>query len=277
MGKFKDKINKFMRPNISKAKEDGDAVASVTALKSLTDSAEQEPVSLSKQYRSAQHFANTAGEHSYKAVVCVSFVLPCYRSCTSGRRVHAPPSMAVAGRHQHLPGSQRAYHQHLPSMGVFCIQNICCLLPGLPSVRSRTPRCNLMQPPTTWVISHKHIHSPNCSHSHIHSARAAHTWVTSYSHTTCAQAALTNMQHLSTVQTISPSPPPVTTWKTAPLGTIQKCTLPADTPCQMASRLRLRQAAAALLLPPCCFPQLAASSPFLTLLQASGFYSVSNS
>lgn len=276
MGKFKDKINKFMRPNISKAKENGDAMASVTASKSLTDSAEQEPVSLAKQYRSVQHFAYTAGEPTYKAVVFASHVLQCYRNCTSVQRAHAPSSMAVAGRHQQLPGSQRAYHQDLPSMGVFCIQNTSCLLSGLPSVRSRTPHCNLMQPPTTWVISHRHTYSHSCSHSHshIHSAQAAHTWVTSYSHTTCARAALTNMQHLLTVQTTSPSPPPVSTWNTAPLRTPQNCTLPPDTPCQMASRLPLRQAAAALLVPPCCFQQMAASSLFPTLLQVSHVYCV---
>ena len=65
MGKFKDRFNKLMRPHTSKPKESEDARAPVTAAKSLTDSAEQEPASLSKAYRSALLFASTAGKQAF--------------------------------------------------------------------------------------------------------------------------------------------------------------------------------------------------------------------
>ena len=51
MGKFKDRFNKLMHPNTSKSNERENAAAPVTAAKPLTDSAEQEPASLSKVYR----------------------------------------------------------------------------------------------------------------------------------------------------------------------------------------------------------------------------------
>ena len=78
MGKFKDRFNKLMRPNVSKPKESEDARAPVTASKSLTDSAEQEPASLSKAYRSASHSQSLPA--SMCVYITIAYALLCCRS-----------------------------------------------------------------------------------------------------------------------------------------------------------------------------------------------------
>ena len=249
MGKFKDRFNKLMRPNVSKPKESEDARAPVTASKSLTDSAEQEPASLSKAYRSASHSKSLQASMRTSMYTSPLHMPYCAadHSCTYTFPGHllqsiTKPCWRVAGKHQQLPASQKTRHQRWPSMAPSCSQSMSCLLPGQLLAKSRTLPSSAVQRPTVTTATR--------------------------SHTVCAQAAHMTRRHLATAQTTSHSPPAVDQWITAPWVTPRRFPHLVDTPCQMASPPPLKPAAAVVLQRLRCLQYLAGSLPHPTWLQA---------